>query len=459
MTETYKDQALSDLVGNHGYNVAQFVSFSPDLSPRFSKIRGDKRDTLRPLSEAIKALLQKCASVNIRSFKENLNQGCEFIRELTDSKTIIGHVSRLGSSGFYTIINENIDVFDGGVSGVVDCPESGPAVIEFAPGDTPRCVEKPGCAQMDLRAGLPLLSTVYKGKLKFQRGCRIEFSAHPTPQGFLSENYVYWQKDLSGLQDQSPLFVSAWPNRFSRAVGDKAFGLYVASLLTDVPNTTVVSREIPTFSFGCRPFGSDSVWKRTCPKEPIPGKYSTTNKHCDIFRLMQTEGVSGDVASVILQDGVPSEWSGAAIATDDGVLIEGIRGVGESFMLGESDPEKLPPMVYESVKKVYAVLENAVGPVKFEWAYSMGLTYVLQLHVVSSRAPSNCIVRGDVDSEVVFDTTRGLEALRETLGSLPAGVGVVLKGRVGVTSRICDVLRKAGVPSRFEQNAIEEPNA
>lgn len=72
-------------------------------------------------------------SVNIRSFHPDSMQGNEFIYGITDVETAVCHVERLASKGLYTIVNETIDVNDGGVSGVVQNN-----FIEFSPGVTPR---------------------------------------------------------------------------------------------------------------------------------------------------------------------------------------------------------------------------------------------------------------------------------------------------------------------------------
>ncbi len=65
-------------------------------------------------------------------------------------------VKRISAAGFHVIVNETIDVSDGGVSGVL---EGG--IMEFAPDDTPRCVEKPGVASLPRRQAIELLTLVY----------------------------------------------------------------------------------------------------------------------------------------------------------------------------------------------------------------------------------------------------------------------------------------------------------
>src|SRR5579872_7446768 len=82
-TETlqhFKDARLDELA-TFG-NVAQFVSFGPDLRQRFSRIRGVESNRPFPsLGSAISALLERSPErrINIRSFKPDDPQGHEFI--------------------------------------------------------------------------------------------------------------------------------------------------------------------------------------------------------------------------------------------------------------------------------------------------------------------------------------------------------------------------------------------
>ena len=50
---------------------------------------------------------------------------------------------RLAGEGYLTIVNETIDIHDGGISGVALA-----GIVEFAPDDTPRAVEQPGVAAL-----------------------------------------------------------------------------------------------------------------------------------------------------------------------------------------------------------------------------------------------------------------------------------------------------------------------
>ena len=141
--------ASLDLLAERGMNVAQFVSFSPEQGkPRqeYSRIAGraaNKRfSSLRSAFETLlQASVDRC--VNVRSYAPNNRQSREFIRGLASIDEITAAVERLSAEGLHTIVNESIDVADGGVSGVLMGN-----VLKFAPDDTPRCVEKPGTASL-----------------------------------------------------------------------------------------------------------------------------------------------------------------------------------------------------------------------------------------------------------------------------------------------------------------------
>src|SRR5205085_475757 len=157
---------------------------------------------------------------------------------------IVENVRRLAASGLYTILNETIDVRDGGVSGVVLGD-----IIEFAPGDTPRCVEKPGTAALPREAGTRLLKTVYgflPAVAAYGHTTRVEFSLHPLRRGSRQDHTIIWELESVGASRAKADV--RWPNRFSSFIGDKAFGLLIADLFgLPVPRTTVISRAIAPF--------------------------------------------------------------------------------------------------------------------------------------------------------------------------------------------------------------------
>src|SRR5438045_1619144 len=113
-----KDSVLHHLADSA--NVAQFVSFDPNSRQRHARIRGYSLDhAFESLGQAAESLLQLSSSVNVRSFEPNSAKSREFIYGLKNANEVVSQVARLAAQGLYTIINETIDVNDGGVSGVL----------------------------------------------------------------------------------------------------------------------------------------------------------------------------------------------------------------------------------------------------------------------------------------------------------------------------------------------------
>jgi hypothetical protein len=388
--------------------------------------------------------------VNVRSYLPDEPRSREFVYGLCSVDDALAVLRRLTSEGLHTIVNETVDVADGGVSGVIQGD-----IIEFAPDDTPRCVEKPGVASFAFNHGLELLRTVYcfSPDLNSIIGERTEFSIHPRVRGWRRSHTLLWEHE-TGVP-AVPLPAMRWPNHFSRMVGDKAFGLLIAELLgLPVPRTLVLGRRIAPFEFG-RATGSTEVWTRTCPSEPHPGVYTTVKGWTDPFALLQTEDPEGKVlASILRQDAVRAEHSGGAIVTSDGRLtVEGRPGEGDRLMLGLERPELLPTSVTEAVNSAHQRLSAVLGPVRLEWVHDGTRAWVVQLHLGATSTSGSTIVPGQAVNWKEFRVGDGLESLRQTLQELPAGTGVVLVGEVGVTSHIADVLRRAGTPARIAVRA------
>jgi len=449
----FKDAVLDRVA--RSANVAQFVSYGPDLEQRFSRVFGFAANhVFSSLAEATEALLSRSSdgSVNVRSFEPQSPKSREFLYGLTKVDAVLEALQRLGGSGLYTILNETIDVRDGGVSGVA----LGNA-IEFAPGDTPRAVEKPGTANFPRGFGIKLLTTVYgfRPDLRFPRDLRVEFSIHPLRRGFQRAHTVVWELEKVGAINVQPMI--NWPNRFSRFVGDKAFGLLVADTLgAPVPDTTVISREVAPFRFG-RPTGCAERWIRTCPVVQVPGKFTTKRGWIDPFRLLALEDPTGtEIASVLSQAGVDAQYSGALLAgavkgRRVELVIEGTTGFGDDFMVGKKEATDLPRSVTGSVRRLYRRLAVALGPVRFEWVADGGETWVVQLHRGATESSGRTIYPGKSSHFVRFDVDQGLEALRGVIQEINGdGRGIILVGDVGVTSHFGDVLRKARIPSRIE---------
>jgi hypothetical protein len=447
----FKDDVLDALA--EAANVAQFLSFGPAPDPVLRHVRIHDPPLVggfHSIEEAIEGLFYRCLdpSVNVRSFLPDQPKSHEFLYGLRTVDEAAASVRRLTSQGLFTIVNETIDVNDGGVSGVIYA-----GLMEFAPGDTPRCVEKPGTATLPRDLGLDVLETVYgfRPSLDYGDGFRVEFSVHPLKRGVRRDHTVVWE-----MERTEPLHLAGdvdWPNRFSRFIGDKAFGLLVADAVgLPVPATTVVSRGVAPFRMG-QATGSAEAWIRTCPVEQVPGRFTTKRGWIDPFALIATEDPDGvEIASVLAQEGVDARYSGAAVAgarTD--IIVEGVAGTGERFMQGTAAPEALPTATVDDVLATYRLVTDRLGPVRFEWAHDGTTTWILQLHRGRTRSTGRVIYPGEPSVEHRFPVENGLEALRMLIATLEGtGEGVVLEGLVGVTSHLGDILRRARIPSRIE---------
>lgn len=242
-----------------------------------------------------------------------------------------------------------------------------------------------------------------------------------------------------------------WPNLFSRLIGDKTFGLLVAHHIgLPVPKTAVINRRIAPFIFG-QPTSTGETWIRTAPLEQVPGKYTTRRGWIDPYVLLNSEDPAGtEIVAVLAQDGVRPHYSGALIVGADGeVIIEGKQGEGESLMLGESAPEEMPPQVTESVNRLYEHAHAALGPVRLEWVFDGEKAWIVQLHRGATETDATRLTKREAKHWIPFDVAQGLEALRSLIADLDKDAGVELHGRVGLTSHIADVVRKANVPARM----------
>src|SRR5438552_1778855 len=103
----YKDIALDQLA--EVANVAQFVSFGPDLRQRYARVRGHPPNFRFPSLEAAVAALLKAApegSVNVRSFAPDDPKGREFLYGLKERAEVLGALQRLAAAQLHTIVNE-----------------------------------------------------------------------------------------------------------------------------------------------------------------------------------------------------------------------------------------------------------------------------------------------------------------------------------------------------------------
>jgi len=450
MAGHFKDDIL-DRLARQG-NVAQFVSFGPDLGVRHVWIRGfPQGERFASLEEAVGALLTVSpeGSVNIRSWQPDDPKNRSFFYGRKEPGEILAELRRLAADGLYTIVNETIDVEDGGVSGVAFGD-----LLEFAPGDTPRCVEKPGACALPRDLGFRVLETVYgfQPALPERREARVEWTIHPLKRGYRREHTTLWEMETPGPPPVAPRI--EWPHRFSRHLGDKAFGLVIADALgLSVPRTMVFPRRLAPFTFGTGT-GSSETWLRTCPLEQVPGRFTTHRGWIDPFRLLREEDPEGDaIASVLAQEGVDARHSGALLAGPDGEpLVEGVVGRGDDFMLGRKPPEELPAGVESSLKDLYRRAAGRLGAVRFEWVHDGARPWIVQLHRGAAVSSGRVIFPGDAEIYRSLEISQGIDALRELIAKVQGTEeGIVLLGRVGVTSHFGDLLRRARIPSRIEE--------
>lgn len=443
---TFKDSRLDELAA--WANVAQFVSFSPDCVQRFSRIAGAQPNEIftNPLA-AMEMLLKNSIDgrINLRSFRPESPQGNEFIYGLNRLAEAEAALRRLGTDGLFIIANETIDVNDGGVSGVAQ-----DGVIEFAPGATPRVVETGKVTSLPFRLGTAILSKVYgfTPELPDRKNWRVEFSLHPVRCGYRQAHTIIWEAEDIG--DQVFSVSPKWPNSFSEFIGDKVFGLLIAEALgLPVPKTTVLCRMVAPFHIG-QPTTSDVKWLRTCPRIPEPGFFPTVRGWADPFQLMK-EDSDGRIAALLIQEEVPAQFSGAMLTGNQGLpIIEGVEGFGDQFMLGRANPERLPTNLMYMLQQLYGTASEVCGSIRMEWVFDGKNIWVLQLQQEAALSNGWVVVPGNVDAEVEFDVTQGLEALRELAMRLKGtNSGVKLVGRVGLTSHLADVLRRNNVPSRM----------
>jgi len=457
--QLFKDKVLDELAENA--NVAQFVSFGSTLplKQRYSRIRNYVANHhFKSARKAIQALLVSAPehSVNVRSYRPDQPKGGVFTYGLKNSDDVLSTITKNASEHRFSIVNETIDVNDGGVSGVVL-----DRIIEFSPNDTPKCVDKKGVCALPRKIGLKILEQAYgiKPNLEFAPSHRVEFSIHPRRRGIRHEHTIIWEIEEVGKINLSVNI--RWPNNFSRHLGDKAYGLLIASTFgLPVPKTTVIARTIAPFTFGI-PTGTGEVWVRSCPEIRVPGKYPTQFGWTDPFKLVYDErdtSTLGEensrIVSILSQESVHAEWSGSLITTKDNKpFIEGVRGSGEDFMLGKIGPEKLPANVKYAVLNLYEHAYKHLNAVEMEWVHDGNSPWIVQIHksYIASNVKSTSLSFQQLEKYHYFDIQLGIEALRKLINTLKGqNQGIILVGNIGITSHFGDILRSAGIPYQIE---------
>lgn len=457
MATIFKDDKLAYINDMGLGNIAQYISIDPNGKIKHVQINnyiGHETDLKQLITDLIKS--SRSGAVNIRSFSPNVMKGNKLVYNKTiyDIEEIIQQVQQNCSEGKYSIVNENIDVNDGGVSGVVLGD-----IIEFSPKDTPKCVDKEEVCLLEKKLGYHVLKTVYgfHPELNFSDEYRVEFSIHPNREGVKKTHTVVWEYEL--FENTKHKFKITWPNKFSKFIGDKTFGLIIADYLgLNVPFTTVLAREVAPFTFG-RKTGLFEKWIRTCPIVKESGKYYTGDQWVDPFKLMQSEEEKGteeiNIAAILSQDAVDAYYSGGAIISKDAKndVIEGVQGNGELFMLGKNYKSDLPEHIKNELGIAMNILRshnNLLGDVSIEWVYDNEKIWIVQLNQLKNNGSGNVIVSGVPSFYEKFNVQEGLEALRERIKVIEnKNIGIELIGNVGITSHFGDLLRQSNIPSKI----------
>ncbi|QQK06871.1 hypothetical protein [Miniphocaeibacter halophilus] len=451
-----KDEKLNYIVENSLGNIAQFVSFVNN-KPNYIHINNhnNKNKTIKLLVEEL-LYSSKSHSVNIRSYREGSTKGHKLIYGLRieNIDEIINIIEKNSRENFVSIVNETIDVNDGGVSGVVMGN-----LIEFSPKDTPKAVEKEGVCSLPKEVGFYILEKVYgfKPEINFDENYRVEFSIHPNKEGVLKEHTIIWEYEK--LQGSSTEKRIIWPNNFSKFLGDKVFGLLLLdSLGFDVPYATVVNRNVAPFYFG-KKTGSFEKWIRTSPIEKEAGKYFTGKGWVDPFILMNEEEKKGkkdiNIASLLSQDAVEGIYSGASIITKDESIVEGVKGQGDNFMVGRKSIEKLPTEILnklEELNKKIRKYYSYLGDISIEWVCDNEKVWLVQMNQLKKYYGKDIIVEGNPRYYKKFYTSQGLESLRNEIENIKdKNIGIELIGNIGITSHFGDLLRQANIPSKIKR--------
>jgi hypothetical protein len=151
---------------------------------------------------------------------------------------------------------------------------------------------------------------------------------------------------------------------------------------------------------------------------------------------------------------VESAYSGASLpgSKGEGDLIEGVAGVGDTFMIGRQSPDTLPPYVIDDVRALAARARNRLGPVRLEYVHDGRQPWVVQLHLSADRYRSSIISPGRPKyGWFEFNPANGLDALNDLISrAREEDKGIRVVGPVGLTSHVGDLLRKAEVPARLQ---------
>lgn len=480
-----KDEELNNLVtgylkeNEHGQeqlvNVAQFFSVSPVVEDctmdDFMRMRAKCR-RIKPsinnvedtrIVELVDTLLSQSNSgkVSIRTFTRDQSSGNPLKLGLSNRDEILNILYKNSIDGYYSIVNEYIDICDGGVSGVI-CND----VIEFSPNDTPRCVEKDGVCRLPARIGIKMLRIIYGVNIGFlwKKNKRIEFSIHTKKIGYLDKLYTVWEITDTNEFDENIKVPIMYPNNFSKHIGNKTFGLILAHILgLNVPSGIVINRNIRPFTLTTNPKRlPDDTIMRPAPSIKLPGEIDSKFEYTDVFEFMK-EGME-NVPSLILQERVLAEYSGAAQITEDCQRcdIEGVQGFGDKFMLGMQEPGELPSKVIDKLEGSFDKIKEyreLLGDINLEWVYS-DRVWIVQFDCVNNENKAISFTTEEPESWVQIAVPEtNLKQFRESVEDLleqrditGTNFGIEIRGNIGMLSHYGDIIREYNIPAKITKS-------
>jgi hypothetical protein len=445
------------------YSVAQYVSLDADLSPRTSVLNTSSALPRDPKAH-LSALFDSAPShrVNVRIFSPGTSTGALFFSAVETVEGVIELITNHIVEQGYAIVSEMIDLDDGGVAGVLYGD-----IVEFKQGETPKFVDRQrsdSFPQLRRDAAERMLQAIYGSDVdlsKISDSMRVEFSTHPQECGTPPARFLVWDCYEVAPQHSKPRLV--WPNSFSEWLGDKCFGLLAAWCMDfRVPKTLAVlnplmwdpvsgrgrSRWTPAggVAFG-EETGGHRVWTRTCPAHRMPGRYPTFSTRHDPFALMLRADPEGKhLRSVLDQQDVAAEYSGAGQVTEGALIIEGVSGTGTDLMMGTQSPEQLPTIVGSSIHELSQKLYACFGACRFEWAWKERCAWLLQVNLLTSQIGDTATISQIRSNYIEFDPDTGLDELDRVIRSAKLeDRDVLIIKRVGITSHVCELLNGAGV--------------
>jgi hypothetical protein len=465
LSKTILRDARMELIASK-HNIAPFISLDDRLRVRYARMRPPQRTVSGAQApNALSELFAKSQSgqVNLRFFAPGQSTGAILESGFRTVDEALRVISQKKIIGGYVIASESIDLHDGGVAGVL----SGD-IIEFLQGVTPRFVDQ--CSEFDFpqmmrNVGVPFLRSIYGPDIEFDAflpSNRVEFSTHPVNTGTHCKKLVIWDyynTSVPTIQNIIPF----WPNRLSEWLGDKLYGELLAWCMGfKVPRTKAylhprlwssergpIVQWVPPdgISFG-EVTGNEDIWVRTAPRIPQPGLFPTFNYWRDPIELMLSIDPDGkEIGSCLVQQNVRALYSGSGYCNEDNVLVEGVAGSGEGYMLGEKSPEPLPELVANRVVGLGKRVFRSFGPSRFEWAFDGDDDWLLQLNPhIETRSYAIGYEQPGI-SYLEYDPCRGISQLEMLIKiAQKQGQGILLARPVGLTSHVCEILNHHKVP-------------